>query len=140
MAIMLCSLLGVQVMAQRSAFKDSDLTKALVGTWIVNKKSATAEVNGEVTLHSNGKFSVVAKIRINGIERPMSYSGKWSVQNGFLIEKITKHSIPERNGRSTKDQVVEVNDQIFTYRTQHGELEMRKRKPSDKRESRSNGD
>ena len=118
-------------MADKATLKDSDLTKSLLGTWIVKKKSPTAEINGEVTLYSNGEFSAVAKIAINGAEQTLSYGGTWSVRDGFLIEKITKHSIPERNGRTTKDQVVEVNDRTLTYRTQHGEIETRKRKPSE---------
>jgi len=71
-------------------------------------------------------------LSLQGQKIPIKLSGVWEIKNGILIATVNKSNVPQMLpvGTVSKDKIVEINQTVFRYKTEDGELEQKTRVPN----------
>src|SRR5262245_24619589 len=114
--------------------RDKELASKLIGTWIVPpkqyhngpgsyRKVGSVMKSASRTFRPDGTFKLSAVLTIDGRDVPLRDEGKWQIENGVLIQEITKSDQPQivPVGVVTKDILVSVTDTEYRFRTKDGE-------------------
>ena len=110
---------------------DDGIRDKLVGTWIIDRTLPNATSKGEITLSSNGTLTSHGIITTSLRIQPLDFEAIWVVNDGFLIEKVTKSNETRLVGLVTRDKVIWIDDTTFSYKTEQGDEVTRKRKIKD---------
>lgn len=94
--------------------KDEEIAKLFVGKWNRQMPPGSKD-RATTTFDRDGTFSGVGRVADGKIE--YKAEGKWRIENGVLIEEITKSSHPERvpAGTVSKDTLISVTKDEFRY-------------------------
>jgi len=120
--------------------RDQTLSKKIVGTWECaftnNYPNGTQTTATETEYVPDGTFALESRIGVfisNNIASPLirkmtvGGNGVWHVEKWFLYETLTNSSsLP--TGTETKDQIIMLNRQSFSYRDQNGDVHTATRK------------
>ena len=101
---------------------DTEITKLLVGSW--DFRSVTPAVReGTLTFRADGTFSSRGLFHVGPREFRIDAEGKWKVEHGVLVEKLTKCSDPTTIpiGQLTRDTVLSITKKEFRFKIEQGE-------------------
>lgn len=84
--------------APRTNQSDAEISRKIVGTWIVDVDLLAYSAKGTETFAPDGSYVAKATVIQNGRSRDEAFAGKWQVKDGFLIATNFMH-----------DQVVQVD-------------------------------
>src|SRR5262245_5941726 len=102
---------GLAGILHAQSSKDPAATEKLVGTWTIPKESRNAALKGgETTFKADGTFTSFALLKINDQQVRLEVEGKWKVEKGVVIQKITKSSKEQMVpvGLITRDTILEL--------------------------------
>ena len=112
----------------QSVESNSSISKKLVGTWIVDRKTSEREIKGVFTFLLDGTFCSQVTLTIGGESKYLMFQGKWTVNRGTLVEIVTRCNDVQWGGEVTHDKVLRINEREFSYITEAGDVVTRKRK------------
>lgn len=111
LTITACTLHGIPL-------EDSKVRAILVGSWVIPHDQIMK--TGDFNFKSDGTFTSYGILVIKDQEVRVEVEGKWKVEEGVLIEEITKSShqriVPI--GLITRDTLLEVTNTQYRYRTE----------------------
>ena len=102
---------------------DAEFTSKLVGSWVVPVRELNATVrSGQIQFKSDGTFTSLGLYNLGNVQMEVNAEGKWKVENGVLIEEVTKSSHPHSVavGLITRDTLLEVTDKEYRFRSENG--------------------
>ena len=121
----------------RKLMKDDGISRKLLGTWLVHAAWKPAPVpthcDGMEIYTPDGKVAVQGTLTVAAIDKNLfEYEATWKIENGFLIETLTKSSLPKvfRVGATTRDKIIRIGNRKLTYRTEFGRVCTQTRKPA----------
>ena len=112
---------------------DAAMAKQLIGPWehVHGNPKQSWLKSGEYVFKRDGTFTSVAHGVGNGLNLRIHVEGKWRIENGFLVEEVTKISHPQFApvGLVTRDRIVALRDGSLSTRTPEGnEWRMRRKR------------
>ena len=111
---------------------DEEITKLLVGKWIVDEGDGQKEpkIKGVVQYKKDGTVEAEATVEINNNTIKVAISGTWKVADGVVTETVTKSNVPDliKEGLVSKDKVISVDDKEYKYKDDSGKEKSHKRK------------
>jgi hypothetical protein len=111
---------------------DAEIRTKLVGDWMVPVSEFTdVAASGEIAFKADGTFTSTGIFMIAEVPVQLAVEGKWKVQDGVLVEEVTKTSHPHVApvGLTTRDTLLEVTDKEYRFRSEDGREGVRVRKP-----------
>lgn len=99
---------------------DAEATKLIVGKWVIPE--AKGMKDGFFEFAADGTFESGATLMGQGAELKVIVSGTWKVEDGVLVEEITKSSHPDivSAGLVTRDTITDITKDEIIYRAQNG--------------------
>ena len=107
---------------------DAELQKALIGTWRVELSARRFYPlqKGFVTYRRDGGFTTIAIGAISGFEARVDFTGKWHVENGQLVERLTEAPAPDLIGHVSSSTIKGVEPNQITLRDKQGTVQIRR--------------
>jgi TonB family protein len=101
--------LTIHARAARVVGSDTELRRALIGTWEVQLPARDFPLKrGFSTYRGDGRLQVLAIGEVSGIDTRLDLEGRWTVQNGVLTETITNAPASSLVGKSANSTLVSV--------------------------------
>ena len=109
---------------ERTQKSDSQLSQLIIGKWKYERREGGLEVKGTSTYTTAGKVMIKAKMRVADRKINIDAEGNWFIENGILVTTVTKTNIPEimPNGSILKDTIIKLDNKIFKYSNEKGEV------------------
>jgi len=97
---------------------DEEISKLLVGTWIIDETEGTAKIKGKMIYKKDGTEEADVTIEVGGMTIKLTVSATWKVKDGVLIEKITKSSNQDivKEGTESKDTIISVDKKEYKFK------------------------
>jgi hypothetical protein len=109
---------------------DEEITKLLVGKWIIDEGDGKTEpkAKGTVNYKKDGTVELEATVDI-GKELKISLSGTWKVSEGVIIATVKKTNVPDiiKEGLVSKDKVISIDDKVLKYKDEMDKEKTHKR-------------
>lgn len=104
---------------------DSEISKMLIGEWAAEGDN----MSGVNHYQKDGTLKATGTISVNGSSIDISLLGSWKVSNGTIIATVTETNVPQiiREGHTSKDKVIAIDDKRLVYVTEDGKESTRKR-------------
>lgn len=130
--IVLVTLFSAIVSLQAEAASDADYREKILGQWKQEIVQGPATIKGLDTYNRDGTLIADGMLSLQGQKIPIKLSGVWEIKNGILIATVNKSNVPQMLpvGTVSKDKIVEINQTVFRYKTEDGELEQKTRVPN----------
>ena len=130
--IVLVTLFSAIVSLQAEAASDADYKEKILGQWKQEFVQGPASMKGLETYNRDGTLIGDGMLSLQGQKIPIKLSGVWEIKNGTLIATVKKSNVPQMFpvGTVSKDKIVEINETVFRYKTEDGELERKTRVPN----------
>jgi hypothetical protein len=130
--IVLVTLFSAIVSLQAEAASDADYKEKILGQWKQEFVQGPASMKGLETYNRDGTLIADGMLSLQGQKTPIKLSGVWEIKNGTLIATLKKSNVPQMMpvGTVSKDKIVEINETVFRYKTEDGELERKTRVPN----------
>lgn len=109
---------------------DEQISKLLVGKWLVDlDEGKGVKIKGSTTYKKDGTVDAEATIELGDKSIKMVLAGTWKVKDGVIISTVTKTNNPEivKEGLTTKDKVVSIDDKSLKYTSEDGKERTDKR-------------
>lgn len=109
---------------------DAENAKLLVGTWVGVHDENDFVKESQYTYFADGNFTSYAVFASPESDSKVEVDGAWKVENGFLIETISKSSDPEypKVGDTFRDKIITLTEHAFHYESQSGREHARVKK------------
>ena len=130
--IVLVTLFSAIVSLQAEAASDADYKEKILGQWKQEFVQGPASMKGLETYNRDGTLIGDGMLSLQGQKIPIKLSGVWEIKNGTLIATVKKSNVPQMFpvGTVSKDKIVEINQTVYRYKTEDGELEQKTRVPN----------
>ena len=130
--IFLVTLFSAIVSLQAEAASDADYKEKILGQWKQEFVQGPASMKGLETYNRDGTLIGDGMLSLQGQKIPIKLSGVWEIKNGTLIATVKKSNVPQMFpvGTVSKDKIVEINQTVYRYKTEDGELEQKTRVPN----------
>jgi len=130
--IVLVTLFSAVVSLQAEAASDADYKEKILGQWKQEFVQGPASMKGLETYNRDGTLIGDGMLSLQGQKIPIKLSGVWEIKNGTLIATVKKSNVPRMFpvGTVSKDKIVEINQTVYRYKTEDGELEQKTRVPN----------
>ena len=130
--IFLVTLFSAIVSLQAEAASDADYKEKILGQWKQELVQGPASMKGLETYNRDGTLIGDYMLSLQGQKIPIKLSGVWEIKNGTLIATVKKSNVPQMFpvGTVSKDKIVEINQTVYRYKTEDGELEQKTRVPN----------
>ena len=130
--IVLVTLFSAIVSLQAEAASDADYKEKILGQWKQEFVQGPASMKGLETYNRDGTLIADGMLSLQGQKIPIKLSGVWEIKNGTLIATVKKSNVPQMFpvGTVSKDKIVEINQTVYRYKTEDGELEQKTRVPN----------
>ena len=130
--IFLVTLFSAIVSVQAQVPSDADYKEKILGQWKQEFVQGPASMKGLETYNRDGTLIGDGMLSLQGQKIPIKLSGVWEIKNGILIATVNKSNVPQMLpvGTVSKDKIVEINQTVFRYKTEDGELEQKTRVPN----------
>jgi len=127
--ILLLFVLIFQSLILNGQNRDSEFRQSLPGTWIIVQDLEEIKINIEDEYLKNGDYrgKGVVISKADNVSHPIYISGKWSISNGLLTEKIVDSNIPELIGEKTCT-IVSITSKNFAHQFDDGTIGVSTRK------------
>ena len=121
---------------EQPRLSDQEITKRLIGEWVAEEEGAQGLKIRAVTRYAaDGKLSGEAVISKGEKSVKINAEGQWKIENGFLIETVEKSNAPFiKPGQVTKDEILSINDTMYTYKTEQGKTKTARRMKAAKKD------
>jgi hypothetical protein len=108
---------------------DEEITKLLVGTWIVDETEGTAKIKGKIVYKKDGTEEADVTIEAGGKTIKLTVSATWKVKDGLLIEKVTKRNNQDiiKEDTESKDTVISIDKKEYKFKDEQGKERSYKR-------------
>ena len=130
--IVLVTLFSAIFSLQAEAASDADYKEKILGQWKEEFVEGPATFKGFETYQRDGTLIADGMLSLQGQKIPIKLAGVWEIKNGTLIATLKKSNVPQMMpvGIVSKDKIVEINQTVFRYKTEDGELERKTRVPN----------
>lgn len=102
---------------------DAELKEWIVGSWRVDYPSAQSAWHyGYETYRDNGTYKHFGEIKEGGAHAKLLFeaSGTWSVENGYLVKRITAANVSTTIGRVFREKIESANRDWFIVQERNG--------------------
>jgi TonB family protein len=102
---------------------DAELKKWIVGSWRVDYPSPQSRSRyGYETYRENGTYTHFGEVQEGSARAKLLFdmSGTWSVENGYLVKRITAANLSTIIGRVFRDKIESANRDWFIVRERSG--------------------
>jgi len=108
---------------------EAELAKLIVGKWAEEEVVNGLTIKDTTTYQRGGVKTVEAVASKHGINLIISASGRWKVSGSKLTEILEKANPPRaiHTGQETTDEILEINDKIYRYKTAKGDVRTKTR-------------
>lgn len=126
--VIVCSLVS-RVDGREGKPSDEEINKLLVGKWSVEETNGNVKIKGTSTYKKDGTLEGEATIDLGDQKIVLKVSGTWKVKDGVVTETVTKSNRPDiiKEGMTTKDTVVSINDKEYKIKSESGKETTAKR-------------
>lgn len=106
------------------AAEEADIKRLLPGKWSVNQEVHGTKLTGETHVKADGTVSGSAAFMILGKSVEYTYEAKWVVKGSKVEYTVTKSTSEDmlKVGEVMVDEVIEINDAIFKYKDEQGQV------------------
>ena len=112
---------------EKSELTDARIKERLIGKWY--GEEGGGKVKGTTEYKNDGTFEGEASLEVGDQKLKIEVSGKWKVSEGHIVATVESSNPPGAipPGRTTKDQVLSIDEKELKYKTEKGKVSVRKR-------------
>lgn len=107
---------------------DSVIQSMIIGNWIIDRSTQTASVKGNIQFSSDGTFYLQFVLNKSNSTQGYISKGTWKIEDGFIVETITKSNTNKPTLIITRDKVLNIDENKYTYLTEKGDIVINARK------------
>lgn len=109
---------------------DEEITKLLVGTWIIDETEGGAKIKGTMIYKKDGTGDADVTIEAGNMTIKLTVSATWKVKDGVITEKVTKSNNPDiiKEGLESKDTIISVDSKEYKFKDEKDKERSYKRK------------
>ena len=101
-----------------------------MGTWELKVNDGLMSAYGLTEYRVDKTCSGKGSVKFGSETINMTFSAKWKIEKGYLIVTVTETSLPDMIavGDVMKDEILQLDEESFTYKDEEGGVYTEKRK------------